>query len=148
MKYFLLVLLLPLLNMECHAYKAYNKNTNLNPFRGFVEQGGYRDFPLSDDRFMVSYEASCGHTAWGKHNSWNQKTRAKGDQVVFNNAFKRCVELTISRGFKYFEIVSEKGEDILTEAGSLNSPSVYRFTVTLEIRCFNEYKEGAYVAQE
>lgn len=171
MKKLILVLFVTLFFVECNAYKAYDEKTKSNPFRCFVEEGGYREYALGDDRFTVSYEAPHSHGSWGTHNKWNQKTRAKSDQGIFNLAFRRCVELTINQGFKYFEILSEKGEDILTNerpntglagaagggfiggfiggvAGSLCTTSVYNFTVTVEIRCFNEHKEGAYVAND
>jgi hypothetical protein len=87
--------------------------------------GGYTETELADDQFRVVFRGS-GYSRYEQANDF---------------AMLRACELTLERGFKYFELTEESLRHH-SVPGALGIDEPYK---RLEIRCFKEKPEGVEV---
>jgi hypothetical protein len=77
-----LIFLLPLMTLACTT-----------PYQKLGKRGGYSEQRISENVYLVSFQGN---------------TRTK-DEVVYKNFLRRCAELTLEKGYQYFNIL--KTED-------------------------------------
>ena len=124
----LIVVLIGFLSGCVSTYQQYEKGSFWSEFwTGRGEKGGYRDYQIADDQFCVSYIGSKLDSADIALLFCDSKKKIR------DLAIKRAAELTNHHRFQYFEILSEKWEEI----PGCGTARCFK-TVTLQIKCYHD----------
>lgn len=119
----------------------------------YTREGGYEDFQLEKDIFIINYHGSHSDCATTLFSGWDVDA---GKKRIYSYALKRAGEVALSNGYPYFSILEEIQQEYPEGLYVLYKKYNYKpknsvssvYLVTIKIKCLHKAVEGAYETGE
>jgi hypothetical protein len=146
MRVVLLMISLMLLTQDLMAeYRSINDKQSLfMSIFNTANPGGYEDYALGEDEYIISYQASDSDSSWQENIGFFEEKNL-GKKRTYAYALKRAGEVAWQKGYPYFVILEENSGNHISRTDYSTGFSVNTYTVVLRIRLLKEVgQEEAY----